>query len=137
MVVEPLHGADDLAAIVDDFDPGPARRLGILLDHLVDNTKEQRIAAEASRPDVLITGHPYVDVWQAIRPTVIGIEEWPTIPRGTDWKTGMCRELGFAGHPGELWPRLLGRVSSYRDLEPGLVGAVEQLIDFVAPPPMD
>ncbi len=137
VVVEPLHGADDLSAVVDDFDPGPTRRLGILLDHLVDNTKEQRIAAAAARSDVLITGHPYVDVWQAIKPAAIGIEAWPAIPRGTDWKTGMCRELGFGGHPGELWPQLLGRVSSYRDLEPGLVGAVEQLIDFVAPPPMD
>ena len=27
--------------------------------------------------------------------------------------------------------RLLGRVGDYRDLEPALVGAVEQLIDFV------
>jgi hypothetical protein len=147
VVVEPLHGADDLIAIIDDFEPGPERRLGILLDHLTDGatggrsgpaqTKEDRIATEAARPDVLITGHPYVDVWQAIKPTVIGIEAWPTIPPGTDWKSGICRQLGFTGSPGELWTQLLGRVTSYRDLEPGLVGAVEQLIDFVAPPPMD
>ena len=135
VVVEPLHGADDLAAITEAFEPGPERRLGVLLDHLVDHSKESRIAAEIDHPSVLITGHPFVDIWQAIRPEVIGIEAWPVIERGTDWKTGMCAALGFSGKPGELWPRLLGRVGSYRDLEPGLIGAVEQLIDFVAPPP--
>jgi len=137
VVVEPLHGADDLAATVASFDPSPERRLGILLDHLVDNTKEQRLASTITHRDVLITGHPYVDVWQAIKPEVIGIERWPTIPRGTDWKTGIIENLGFSGTSGELWTQLLKRVTSFRDLEPGLVGAVEQLIDFVAPPPPD
>jgi hypothetical protein len=33
--------------------------------------------------------------------------------------------------PGRLWKRLLSQVSSYVDLEPSLVGAVESLIDFV------
>ncbi len=32
--------------------------------------------------NVLIVGHPYVDVWQAIRPKVLGIEAWPAVPRG-------------------------------------------------------
>lgn len=137
VVVEPLHGADDLAAIVAEFDPGPDRRLGVLLDHLVANTKESRIAAEVDHPDVLICGHPYVDIWQAIRPEAVGIAGWPEIPMGTDWKQGVCDHLGFAGTPGELWTALLARVSSFRELEPGLVGAVEQLIDFVAPPPAD
>ncbi|MGI9617047.1 MAG: DUF3097 family protein [Acidimicrobiales bacterium] len=135
VVVVPLHGADDLAGIVDEFDPTEDRRLGVLLDHLVSNTKESHIAATIDDENVLITGHPYVDVWQAIKPEVIGIPAWPEIPKGTDWKTGMCAELGFNGPPGALWPKLLARVSSYRHLEPGLVGAVEQLIDFVAPPP--
>src|SRR5215210_7003778 len=35
IVVEPLHGIDDLAAAVADFSPGPGRRLGVLVDHLV------------------------------------------------------------------------------------------------------
>lgn len=137
VVVEPLHGADDLAAVIREFDPGPERRLGVLLDHLVTHSKESRLAAAVDHPHVLITGHPFVDVWQAIRPAVIGIRAWPEIPRGTDWKTGICAALGFSGTPGELWTRLLSRVSTYRDLEPALVGAVEQLIDFVAPPPED
>jgi hypothetical protein len=135
VVVVPLHGADDLGAIVDEFGPTDDRRLGVLLDHLVSNTKEWHIANGIDDDNVLITGHPYVDVWQAIKPDTIGIAAWPEIPKGTDWKTGMCAALGFAGPPGALWPKLLDRVTSYRHLEPGLVGAVEQLIDFVAPPP--
>lgn len=137
VVVMPLHGADDLAAVVRDFEPSADRRLGILLDHYLPDTKEWRLAATIDEPHVLITGHPYVDVWQAIKPEVIGIDAWPIVPKGTDWKTGICEGIGFGGTPAELWPKLLGRVGSYRDLEPGLVGSVEALIDFVAPPPVD
>lgn len=131
VVVEPLHGADDLAAVVAEFRPGPDRRLGILLDHLITGTKESHIAKTVDDQNVLITGHPYVDVWQAVRPQAIGVDEWPVIPKGTNWKKGVCESFGFTGSPGELWPMILGRVESYRDLEPAMVGAVEQLIDFV------
>ena len=134
VVVEPLHGADDLAAAVRSFGPRPGRRLGILLDHLVDGSKEDRIARSVDHPDVLVRGHPYVDVWEGIRPQVIGLERWPQVPKGQDWKTGICRALRFDGEPGELWRRLLKQVTSYRDLEAALVRAVEELIDFVAPP---
>jgi len=137
VVVEPLHGADDLAAVVREFNPNPSRRLGILLDHLIDGTKETHIARTIRHPDVLITGHPYVDIWQAVKPAALGIDAWPVIPKGTDWKTGVCDAFGFRGSPGELWRKVLGRANSYRDLEPGLVGAVEELIDFVAPAPSD
>ncbi len=135
VVVEPLHGADDLAEIIAEFNPNPERRLGVLLDHLVADSKEFRIAASAARENVLITGHRYVDVWEAVKPSVIGIEAWPQIPKGTDWKEGIKEGFGFKGTTGELWRTILGRVTSYRDLEPSLVGAVEELIDFVAPPP--
>jgi hypothetical protein len=74
-------------------------------------------------------------VWEAVRPSVLGIEAWPQIPKGTDWKEGIKAEFGFGGTTGELWRVILSRVNSYRDLEPSLVGAVEELIDFVAPPP--
>ncbi len=137
IVVEPLHGADDLPAVVEAFDPHPHRRLGILLDHLVDGTKESRIAAQIDHPDVLITGHPYVDVWQAVRPSVLGIRTWPEVPKGVDWKRGVCDAFGFDGHPAVVWRTILKRVNSYRDLEPGLIGAMEELIDFVAPPTSD
>lgn len=135
VVVEPMDGADDLAALVRSFAPGPGRRLGVLLDHLVDRSKESRLAATVDHPDVLITGHPFVDIWQAIKPQVVGIDAWPTVAKGRPWKEGVCAALGWTDHPGVVWKRLLGAVSSYRDLEPPLVGAVEALIDFVAPPP--
>ncbi len=137
VVVEPLHGADDLEAVVREFSPSPQRRLGILLDHLIDGTKESHIAQAIAHPDVLITGHPYVDVWQAVKPEVLGIKEWPVIPKGTDWKTGVCQAFGFAGPSWEMWKTILARVSDYRDLEVGLVGAVEELIDFVTPLPRE
>lgn len=130
VVVEPLHGIDDLPAVVRAFAPGPARRLGVLVDHLVAGSKESRIVAEVSDPHVLVTGHPYVDIWQAVKPAALGINEWPVVPRGQPWKEGVARALG-AGDPAELWRRVLGAVSTYADVEAPLLGAVERLIDFV------
>ncbi|MFW2380116.1 MAG: DUF3097 family protein [Acidimicrobiales bacterium] len=130
LVVEPLHGADDLAELVRTFGPRPGRRLGVLLDHLVAGSKETRIAEEVNHPDVCITGHPFVDVWQCIKPSVLGISQWPVIERGTDWKRGVCAELGMDDEPGVVWKQLLSNVDGYVDLEPSFVGAVEQLIDF-------
>jgi hypothetical protein len=130
IVVEPMHGSDDLAGAVARFAPARHRRLGILVDHLVDGSKESRLAAEVRHPDVLVTGHPFVDVWAGIRPKVLGFDEWPDVPRGVPWKDGLCQRLGV---PVEgFWPRLRNRVTTYADLRPELVGAVEQLIDFVA-----
>jgi hypothetical protein len=71
-----------------------------------------------------------VDVWQAVRPGVVGIEAWPVVPRGLPWKEGVCAALGW-GDPPEGWRRILSRVRSYKDLETPLIGAVERLIDFV------
>jgi hypothetical protein len=102
----------------------------VLVDHLVDGSKESRIAAGLRRPDVLITGTPFVDVWEGVRPSVLGIGAWPRIPKGTDWKHGVCEALGL-GDPPAAWRHILGSVRSYADLEPALVGAVERLIDFV------
>ena len=130
VVVEPLHGADDLAGAVGEFAPGPTRRLGVLLDHLVDGSKESRIAATVRHPDVLVTGHPFVDVWAGVRPRVLGLSAWPEVPRGRPWKQGLCDALGV---PVEgFWPRLRNAVGNFADLEPELVGAVERLIDFIA-----
>lgn len=133
IVVEPLHGIDHLLAAVAEFGPRAERRLGVLVDHLVDGSKEHRLATQvmhASR-DVLVTGHPFVDVWQGVRPRVIGLDAWPVVRRGAPWKEGICSALG--ADPARFWPTIRARVSSFRDLEPELVGAVEQLIDFVAP----
>ncbi|MDH3755187.1 MAG: DUF3097 domain-containing protein [Acidimicrobiia bacterium] len=131
VVVEQLEGADDLAARVRGFRPGDRRRLGVLLDHLVDGSKESRIAASVREPDVLICGHPYVDIWQAIKPATIGIEAWPIVPKGQPWKTGVLDALGVRDEPGRFWRQALGRVESYRDVETPLINAVERLIDFV------
>ena len=134
VVVERLDGIDHLAAEIAAFGPAPGCRLGVLVDHLVPGTKEARLAEEVAHPDVLVTGTPFVDVWQAVRPAAVGLAHWPTVPKGQDWKTGICRALGEPD-PATCWRRILGSVHSYADLEPALVGAVERLIDFVTEPP--
>jgi hypothetical protein len=133
IVVEVLDGADDLGAVIADFAPTAERRLGVLLDHLVPGSKEQRLAAAVRQPHVLVTGHPYVDVITAVRPRVLGLEAWPDVPRSEPFKEGLARRLGFTD-PAELWRAVHTRVSSWYDLEPGLIGAVEQLLDFVTEP---
>lgn len=140
IVVEPLHGIDDLASAVRAFKPGRYRRLAILLDHLVAGSKEERIAAEAmqvanTQDNVLIVGHPYVDIWQAVKPEVVGIRAWPKIPRSEDWKTGMLARLGLPHTtPADIglgWKKILAQVNSFTDLEAALLGRVEHMIDFV------
>ncbi|WP_304117397.1 DUF3097 domain-containing protein [Mycolicibacterium bacteremicum] len=139
VVVEYLGGVDDLAGIVADFRPGPGRKLGVLVDHLVAGSKESRIAADAmkagSAEHVLVVGHPYIDIWQAVKPERLGLRQWPVIPRGTDWKHGICEALGWP-HATQAdiagaWQRIRGRVRDWNDLEPALIGRVEELIDFV------
>ena len=130
VVVERLDGIDALDGVIARFGPGPDARLGILVDHLVPGSKESRIAAALGGAHVRIAGTPFVDVWQAIRPDVVGIEAWPVIPPGRSWKEGICEAFGEPT-PGRLWRQLLGRVRTYADLEPALVGSVETLIDFV------
>ncbi len=130
IVVELLDGIDHLAGVIDGYSPAADARLGVLVDHLVPGSKESRIAADLQGPHVLIRGTPFVDVWQAIRPGVIGLKSWPVIPKGRSWKEGICEALGEPV-PGRLWKRLLSQVRTYADLESSLVGAVEELIDFV------
>jgi len=132
VVVERLDGIDGLARVVATFGPGPGARLGVLVDHLVPGSKEARLAADVAHPHVLVTGTPFVDVWQAVKPAVVGIPGWPAVPIGEDWKTGVCARLHL--DPATMWPRILAAVRSYADLEPPLVGAVERLIDFVTEP---
>lgn len=132
IVVEPLHGIDDLPGLVGEFGPHPGARLGVLVDHLVEGSKESRIVAGLG-PHVMVTGHPYVDIWQAVKPAAVGIREWPVVPRGEDWKTGICTRLGW-GEPADGFRRVLAAVSSYRDVEPALLGAVERLVNFVTEP---
>jgi len=139
VVVEYLEGVDDLPAIAKDFQPGPGRRLGVLVDHLVDGSKESRVAAAAGRdPNILVVGHPYIDVWAAVKPARLGLAAWPDVPRGQPWKEGVLRRIGWpASTPQDVaaaWRRILRAVTSYADLEPELLGRVEELIDFVTAP---
>ncbi|XVV07729.1 DUF3097 domain-containing protein [Actinosynnema sp. CA-248983] len=130
VVVEPLDGVDVLADRIADFGTGPGRRLGVLVDHLVPGSKESRLVEGIRDQHVLVTGHPYVDVWQAVKPASVGIAAWPVVPRGVPWKDGVCAALGW-GEPAAGWRRVLAGVRGFRDLETPLLGAVERLIDFV------
>ncbi|TQM32135.1 DUF3097 domain-containing protein [Nocardia bhagyanarayanae] len=132
VVVEHLEGLDNLAARLAEFEPGPGRRVGVLVDHLVTGSKETQLTTGLG-PHVLVTGHPFIDVWQAVRPATLRIDAWPEVPRGEDWKTGVCRRLGW-GTPQDGWRRVYDAVESFRDLEAPLIGAVERLIDFVTEP---
>ena len=134
VVVEYLAGVDHLPSIVAGFAPGPARRLGVLVDHLVTGSKESRITAQVSSPHVLVVGHPFVDIWQAVKPARLGIGAWPAVPRGTPWKEGVMQALGWGGDTAAGWRRVLSAAASYADLEPALLGRVEELIDFVTTP---
>lgn len=133
VVVERLDGADNLATVLAELQPGPQRPIGVLLDHLVPGSKEARLAQAVAHPNVLVTGTPYIDIWQAVRPQSVGIAAWPDVPRGTEWKAGVCAALGV-DDPRAFWRHVLASVKSWNDLEQSLVYAVEQLIDFVTEP---
>lgn len=133
VVVEPIDGIDELPQRIREFAPGPGRRLGVLVDHLVPGSKESRTVAALSSPYVLVTGHPYVDIWQAVKPERVGLRAWPTVPPGQPWKEGVCAALGVP-EPAEMWRRVLAGVRTFRDLETPLINAVERLIDFVTEP---
>lgn len=142
VVVEYLEGVDLLADVLTASPPGPGRRYGVLVDHLVPGSKESRLAAAAMAGPhgrhLRIVGHPFVDVWQCVTPRALGIRAWPEVPRGTEFKVGVCRALGWPARDqadiARAWRRILGAVTSYRDLEPALLGRVEELIDFVTEP---
>ena len=139
VVVEFLGGIDDLPAIVAEFAPERGRRLGVLVDHLVPGSKESRIVEQVARAQhgrfVLVTGHPYIDIWQAVKPARVGMERWPQIPRDIEWKHGICEALGWPhadqADIARAWQQILGRVRTWTDLEPTLLTRVEELIDFV------
>ncbi|MDO5736427.1 MAG: DUF3097 domain-containing protein [Propionibacteriaceae bacterium] len=139
VVVEFLGGIDDLPAIVAEFAPEPGRRLGVLVDHLVPGSKESRIVRQVNtagyRDVVLVEGHEYIDIWQAVKPERVGRASWPSIPRDVDFKKGTLKALGVP-HEDQAdiargWQAILARVESWRHLEPQLNHKVEKLIDFV------
>src|SRR5699024_3520445 len=93
----------------------------------------------ATSPHVLIVGHPYIDIWQAVKPARLGLDAWPQVPRDIEIKVGICQALGWPhadqADIARAWKRILGAVDGYADLEPALLGRVEELIDFVTAAP--
>ncbi|MHA2789000.1 DUF3097 domain-containing protein [Corynebacterium sp. S7] len=132
VVVEYLEGLDNLTERLAEFGPEEGRRIGVLADHLVEGSKETRLV-QGVGPHVLVTGHPYIDIWAAVKPERLGIRAWPEVPYGEDWKTGVCNRLGWSD-PKEGWNRVYSAVNSFRDLDSTLIGAVERLVDFVTTP---
>ncbi len=143
VVVEYLQGVDLLAPMLDEDPPSPERRYGVLVDHLVPGSKETRLTDEVLRGrhgrHLRIVGHPYIDVWQCVLPASVGIARWPEVPRGIEYKVGVCRALGWPARDqtdiARAWQKILRSVKSYRDLDPALLGRVEELIDFVTDGP--
>ncbi|PIF01744.1 MAG: hypothetical protein CR979_02035 [Propionibacterium sp.] len=139
VVVEFLGGIDDLLSIITEFRPSDGRRLGVLVDHLVPGSKESRIANQVRNSGfgdyVLVAGHEFIDIWQAIKPQRIGRTAWPEVPKDVDFKKGTLVELGMPHSDqrdiAQGWQRILAAVRDYQDLEPQLTTKVEQLIDFV------
>ena len=140
--MEYLGGVDDLSDHLRDFKPGPDRKVGVLVDHLVKGSKESRIAQGIARSavgkHVLIVGHPFIDIWAAVKPQRLGFERWPDVPRTIEWKYGVCQQLGWPHRNqtdiARAWQHILGGVRSFQDLDPALLGRVEELIDFVTSP---
>ena len=70
-----------------------------------------------------------------MKPARLGIEAWPVIPEGTEWKHGVCEALGWPhadqSDIARAWKHILSTVRSFADLEPSFLGRVEELIDFV------
>ena len=129
VVVEPLHGADDLERAVAGFAPSSTRRLGVLLDHLVDGSKESRIARRC--PDV---SHLRPPVRRHLGSHQTRDDRHRRVAGCSSRRSvegGRSESLGLDMASGSFWAEVLDAVSSYRDVETPLVNAVEQLIDFV------
>ncbi len=134
VVVEMLDGADHLGEIVRALraPPGPAPR-ACCSTTWSTTRRSPGWPPQIDHPDVLVTGHPYVDIWAAVKPAG---GRAAGLARGAQGRELEGR--GLPAHrrrdPRAFWKQLLGSVDSYADLEPPLVGAVEQLIDFVTEP---
>ena len=105
-----MRALDDLAGAIREFAPGPGLRLGILVDHLIEGTKEQRIVEEAlavpgAAGHVKIVGHPFIDIWQAVKPSVLGLKAWPQVPRGEDFSPALTPTLTWIRRCSARWNR--------------------------------
>ena len=143
VVVEYLGGVDDLVGDrrgVPARPGAPARRARRPPRGRLEGGphRRQRVRRGPGGAHTLVVGHPFIDIWQAVKPARLGITAWPVVPRGVDWKHGVCQALGWPhtqqADIARAWQRIRGRVRDWNDLEPALIGRVEELIDFVTQP---
>ena len=128
-----------LAVAVFVIAPISGLRIGKAVQALVGVGVLVALGQVTHEPVARALGHPYVDVWQAVKPQRLGLEKGPAVPRTMEWKHGICAHLGWPHRTqtdiAQAWKRILGTVRSYADLEPALLGRVEELIDFVTTDP--
>ena len=125
--------------IVTEFGPGPRRRLGVLVDHLVTGSKRpvspRPCAAARAASTAWWSGTPTSTSGRRSSRRGSDWPAWPTVPRGVEWKNGICQALGWPHRTqadiARAWQRIRGSVRDWTDLEPELIGRVEELIDFV------
>ena len=83
--------------------PAPAVGFGVLVDHLVAGSKEARIADAVRRGPggvhTLVVGHPFIDIWQAVKPARLGVSAWPVIPQGRGLEARRVPGAGLAARP--------------------------------------
>ena len=63
------------------------------------------------------------------------------MPRNIEWKNGVCQQFGWPHRDqadiARAWKHILGGVRGFQDLDPALLGRVEELIDFVTQEGLD
>ena len=139
VVVEYLEGVDDLPSCCAPSTPGPSAASACWS---TTSCRARRRAGSPSRcakspvgKHVLIVGHPFIDIWAAVKPERLGKKAWPQVPRNIEWKHGVCQQFGWPHRDqadiARAWKHILGGVRGFQDLEPELLGRVEELIDFV------
>ena len=140
VVVEYLGGVDDLADHLRDFRPGPGRRVGVLVDHLVPGLEGE--PDRRRRPT--LPRRARTSSWWATRSSTSGrrssrsgsaSSSGPTSRSARTGRRGTCQRLGWPHRDqadiARAWKHVLGGVRGFQDLDPALLGRVEELIDFV------
>ncbi len=91
VVVEFLEGVDLLEEKLDAEPPTAERRYGVLVDHLVPNSKESRIAEKIARgrhgAHVRIVGHPSSTCGSASRPVRSASPRGPRCPAASSGRS--------------------------------------------------
>ena len=137
VVVEPMGGIDDLVTLVSEFEPGPQRRLVVLVDHLVPGTKETRIADEVTRRWAPHVCRARTSVRRCLAGgQAIGSRDRRVAgdPAGHALEGRRLRGAGMAGRRTRRLAAHPRVVRTYADLDPALLARVEEAIDLVTEP---